>query len=872
MSYSLQEYLTPPQLAKHFEVLQYLRRHPNESFSLSELDERLPYGASVLRFPSEWVQFMEAGECGNKNIELFYRPCPREGQEEINSSRKRGRHDPNSMNESPPPHHHKSEEEEEEIALICRRPLIRHINELAALLDPPSSQPDRLACIGVHTDQILLAPGVLEEAQRRGVAYYFPTKGTAGGTVDGLYGGYVRRSTNNGNPNPYRGGGGGGSSSTRVTISGSSSSNTAGGGGAGGGGQVAPPTTLEEELQASMHGSNPVPVADTGSGGIPMAFLSLPPGVFLRCRVYTVRGVVVEDKYGLPTRWQVGERVVLLFDNQFAAADEIAKRNKVKEKRINQDEKEWKERGAGMQEEEGGGLGGDDAHRVTSSSSPLPPPPLRVHFYWGGGVDENDGLGGGGGLLSGSSSSVAFRVRQGRQDSRRMNSSLHQPFPGELPHSPTSTTGSGSADPSFVGQTPSPLPPARIRQRTMVVPFTSALSSPSSLFPPGLGRLHKGNPSSPFTAHPATNTATAGSGSSSTPSLSSPTRCATFPQAWGFRRVQVDIDPLQEGDFKLIFSVDTQPPPPPPLKDGRGVTTMPSHREVEERVLDIHIDGPHTSLPGVLIGRERQPSGIELYHPSSPFFSKLLKDSFLLSGRASHPSGTCPVPSAAGGLPSTSTKVKEEEKEQKGGQKNNQGDEEKSQRTEGKPTTVLPSMSDPADTGGAAEEKGPPPPPPIPTPTPSLPLSSSLLHHLFSANWSDVQVLPWWQSPSPLVSVVREYAFPPTRHALNVAAEVVFCSFSRELASSLRKARQAVQRKRAESLAASEFGRSSARRRRRHLVLRGGEGPLDQPYGSAKSTIGSSISVKYAPELCNTHMLFFGVDLSLPFPSSSRQN
>eukprot|EP00796_Vickermania_ingenoplastis_P012944 gene12944-8800_t len=262
---SLRNFLRPPQAAKHYELLHFLAQHPNLPYTLADLDERLPYGAAVSRFPPEWLEFMAAGECGNKNIELSYEP---RGSTARQRRRREGAEPSGDTDET-------SGEEAEEVVLVCRRPEIQTLEELAVLLQPPAAQPDRDSCIGVHTDQIILSPALLQAAQRHGICYYLLDKDPSDRPLP---------PTN---------------------------------------GPDAPALTLVEETSGVVapgsSGGLALGGGDLQSGGVPTAFLRLPPGITLSSRLFTRRGVVVNDKYGLPCQWWVGERLLLTLDNRAAA-------------------------------------------------------------------------------------------------------------------------------------------------------------------------------------------------------------------------------------------------------------------------------------------------------------------------------------------------------------------------------------------------------------------------------------------------------------------------------------------------------------------------------------------------------------------------
>lgn len=134
----LSSILSPAQLAKHYEVMKYLTQHPNQSLTVQQLDYILPHGASLRRFPSEWLGFVREGGCAHHNVELV---------------------DDSATVET--------------AAFICHQPLVESLAELRTLIQSPADQLDAEGCIALHTEQVQVSPALVYAAQLSGCAYYF---------------------------------------------------------------------------------------------------------------------------------------------------------------------------------------------------------------------------------------------------------------------------------------------------------------------------------------------------------------------------------------------------------------------------------------------------------------------------------------------------------------------------------------------------------------------------------------------------------------------------------------------------------------------------------------------------------------------------
>lgn len=268
----LRDVLSSRQLVKHHELLHYLSQRPNVKFTLAQLDYLLPSGASLQHFPPEWIELMREGRCGSRNLEIL-----RPGEEEDDrdervlkrvkeeSSEEDGKAmglpllDPNTV-------------------LLCRQPAIRSIAELATLLETPATVPDTEGCAALHTSQVRLPESILREAQRRGLAFYFSEALQAKATAS------VARARGN----------------------------VAAGGGEG-------PSSASIHDAASAKGDALLSAALTGGMGVPSTVVRLPPGVRVRYKLLTRRGITAQDEHCLPVRLHLGERLQITLDDEGAA-------------------------------------------------------------------------------------------------------------------------------------------------------------------------------------------------------------------------------------------------------------------------------------------------------------------------------------------------------------------------------------------------------------------------------------------------------------------------------------------------------------------------------------------------------------------------
>jgi len=102
--------------------------------------------------------------------------------------------------------------------------------------------------------------------------------------------------------------------------------------------------------------------------------------------------------------------------------------------------------------------------------------------------------------------------------------------------------------------------------------------------------------------------------------------------------------------------------------------------------------------------------------------------------------------------------------------------------------------------------------------------------------------LPWFLSPSPLVPLVRESTFPSAA-ACQAATAHVFSSEALQHEARVRLARFRHQER--TELAQLEADGAARRVRHRRTAVLGGRG--------------------FMPDVCNTHMIFFGLDLRRPY-------
>ncbi|EKF30203.1 hypothetical protein MOQ_005991 [Trypanosoma cruzi marinkellei] len=152
----LSEILNTAQIAKHYEVIQFLLSHANVEYTLTQLDFLIPRGASLQRFPEAWREYMGGGNCSNQCIEVFHR---------IVDTADVGVTDDRVVGKV---------QAKKELVLVCRRPELHHLEELERLLQSPAMVPDREGCVALHTNQVILQERLLKESQQRGLLYYFP--------------------------------------------------------------------------------------------------------------------------------------------------------------------------------------------------------------------------------------------------------------------------------------------------------------------------------------------------------------------------------------------------------------------------------------------------------------------------------------------------------------------------------------------------------------------------------------------------------------------------------------------------------------------------------------------------------------------------
>ncbi|ORC89044.1 uncharacterized protein TM35_000142550 [Trypanosoma theileri] len=245
----LGDILNNAQISKHYELLQFLSTHANVEYTLAQLDYLIPRGASLQRFPRAWVEYMELGLCSNQSIEVCYRSS-------LSSDTTKKSLDNFGV------------EKDDELVLICRRPELQRLEELAKLLQSPSTVQEEEGCVALHTDQVILQEKLLKEAQQRGMLYYFPDN-------------YVK------------------SRESRLAK---------GRRGASGHGEALSAFLREEESESILGGDGP-----TGQ-------LDLPIGVVAQFMLYTRRGVPMRGKNTIPTRFSVGERVMVIVERSLTVS------------------------------------------------------------------------------------------------------------------------------------------------------------------------------------------------------------------------------------------------------------------------------------------------------------------------------------------------------------------------------------------------------------------------------------------------------------------------------------------------------------------------------------------------------------------------
>ncbi|EPY20089.1 hypothetical protein STCU_04935 [Strigomonas culicis] len=247
----LSEFLTLAQLDKHYELIDFLSKHPNEEFTISQLDYFLPRGASIQRFPLEWLTYMEEGKCSNRNVEV-YRKAP-EKKVRVDAAEEEA----SGLSSLTLAYR----EHQRQVVLLCRRPEVTTLAQLQQLLKKPSAQMDSEDCVALHTDQIIIAPHLIRQAQRSGIAYYFPDKQS-------------RAETHGVNEERNKG-------ASRMFETGESAADVVG-------------------------------AADRAQ------YLALPPGIYLKSNHCTHRGVSLREACGLPTTLEVGEELYLTLDDSNA--------------------------------------------------------------------------------------------------------------------------------------------------------------------------------------------------------------------------------------------------------------------------------------------------------------------------------------------------------------------------------------------------------------------------------------------------------------------------------------------------------------------------------------------------------------------------
>ncbi|RNF23171.1 uncharacterized protein Tco025E_02865 [Trypanosoma conorhini] len=245
----LGDILNTAQVAKHYETIQFLTSHPNVEYTLLQLDFLIPRGASLQRFPVAWREYMEAGSCSNHCIEVYHRPVDALGGSAAGD-----------MGDV-------AVEVKTELVLVCRRPELHSLEELARLLQSPAMLPDTEGCVALHTGQVILQERLLKESQQRGLLYYFPDN-------------YIKAREH------------------RLAK---------GKRGFSGVGEALNAFLRSDEADALL-----------GADG-QIGQLELPAGVVAQSMLYTRRGVPVRSKNSIPTRFNVGERALVVVERAASA-------------------------------------------------------------------------------------------------------------------------------------------------------------------------------------------------------------------------------------------------------------------------------------------------------------------------------------------------------------------------------------------------------------------------------------------------------------------------------------------------------------------------------------------------------------------------
>ncbi|KAG5480680.1 hypothetical protein CUR178_05815 [Leishmania enriettii] len=280
-----QHVLSPAQLTKHYELLQFLSRHPNQPYTLAQLDSLLPHGVAVQRFPKEWFSLIEDGACWHRSVELHRNySATTAAHRTTDAAQKDASVFPL---QSPSP----TAAELAQYVLLCARAEVNTLDELRARIESPSTMLDPEGCVALHTDQVVISAALIRRAVHMGLVHYFPD---AYDKAEYKQFGMRDASSSAG------GDAAAGSDPERGTLSGS-------GGGKGNVGQVTS-SLLESFLERD----------EAFGGGGDRAYIALPPGVCVQHRLLTRRGVPEQEMHSLPTRFCVGERVLILFDNLVA--------------------------------------------------------------------------------------------------------------------------------------------------------------------------------------------------------------------------------------------------------------------------------------------------------------------------------------------------------------------------------------------------------------------------------------------------------------------------------------------------------------------------------------------------------------------------
>ncbi|GET88105.1 hypothetical protein, conserved [Leishmania tarentolae] len=282
--------LSPAQLTKHYEVLQFLSRHPNQPYTLAQLDSLLPRGVALQRFPKEWFSLVEDGACWHRSIELHRTYSSDSTAAAVHLQTHAAGNDASA---SSPEWSTPTAEERSRYVLLCARAEVNTLDELRARIESPSTLLDPEGCVAVHTDQVVISAALIRRAIHTGLVYYFPD------TYDKAeYRQFGMRDA----VSSASGGAAAGSGPAGDTGSGSSRANI---------GQ-ATASLLDSFLERDeTHGGG-------SNGYVDRTYIVLPPGICVQHRLLTRRGVPEQEMHSLPTRFYVGERVLLLFDNLVA--------------------------------------------------------------------------------------------------------------------------------------------------------------------------------------------------------------------------------------------------------------------------------------------------------------------------------------------------------------------------------------------------------------------------------------------------------------------------------------------------------------------------------------------------------------------------